>query len=99
MTNQNTNTGGITFVGALGLLFLGLKLAHVISWSWWLVTLPFYGALALFVAGSVLILLAAGATEAVKVVKRHRQITRLRANPAAGSGRRMSINQRRDGGR
>lgn len=31
------------FFGALGLLFIGLKLADVIDWSWWLVTLPLYG--------------------------------------------------------
>lgn len=94
--NDNNHNGGITFVGALGLLFLGLKLAHVITWSWWLVTLPFYGALALFVAGSVVILLSAGATEAVRAVKRRRAIAKARSNPAVGSGRRVSISDRRD---
>lgn len=33
----------IGFFGLLGLLFIGLKLANVISWSWWLVLLPIYG--------------------------------------------------------
>ena len=27
----------------LDLLFIGLKLGSVISWSWWLVLLPIYG--------------------------------------------------------
>ena len=27
----------------LGVLFVGLKLAHIINWSWWLVLLPLYG--------------------------------------------------------
>ena len=27
---------------ALGILFVGLKLAGIITWSWWLVALPFY---------------------------------------------------------
>lgn len=26
-----------------GVLFIGLKLGEVITWSWWLVLLPFYG--------------------------------------------------------
>lgn len=37
----------ITFCGALTLLFIGLKLGGAITWSWWLVLLPFYGPLAL----------------------------------------------------
>ena len=36
------------FFGALGLLFIGLKLADVIDWSWWLVTLPLYGGFAVW---------------------------------------------------
>ena len=31
------------FLALLGLLFIGLKLTSVISWSWWLVLLPIYG--------------------------------------------------------
>ena len=27
----------------IGLLLVGLKLTHVIAWSWWWVLLPFYG--------------------------------------------------------
>jgi hypothetical protein len=34
-------------IGMLGVLFVGLKLAGVINWSWWWVTLPFWGGLAL----------------------------------------------------
>lgn len=29
--------------GLLGVLFIALKLAHVIGWSWWWVTAPFWG--------------------------------------------------------
>lgn len=32
----------IGFCGALGLLFIGLKLTNYIDWSWWWVLLPFY---------------------------------------------------------
>ena len=31
----------------LGLLFVGLKITNVIAWSWWWITLPFWGAVAL----------------------------------------------------
>ena len=34
--------GGIGFLGLLTILFIGLKLAHIIHWSWWLVLLPLY---------------------------------------------------------
>ena len=43
--------------GILGLIFVTLKLAEigtVASWSWWLVTLPFYGPIA-FVLGLFLV--------------------------------------------
>lgn len=37
---------GVGFFGMLTVLFIGLKLAEVIEWSWWLVLLPaFIGAL------------------------------------------------------
>ena len=39
----------------LGTLFVGLKLTGFITWSWWLVTLPFWGGLALLVVLSALI--------------------------------------------
>lgn len=38
------------FFMLLGLLFIGLKLAEVIDWSWWLVLLPIYGGIALILA-------------------------------------------------
>lgn len=30
-------------LGLTGLLFVALKLTHQIDWSWWWVTLPFWG--------------------------------------------------------
>ena len=35
----------VSFFSLLGVLFIGLKLAEVITWSWWLVLLPLYGPL------------------------------------------------------
>jgi hypothetical protein len=58
-STQNGSSGGISFLGALGLLFIGLKLGHVIRWPWWVVTLPLWGGLALFLVGAVVIVLIA----------------------------------------
>jgi membrane protein implicated in regulation of membrane protease activity len=40
---------GPGFFTLLGLLFIGLKLGKVITWSWWWVLAPFWGAAVLFV--------------------------------------------------
>lgn len=37
---DNRKNSGITFLGALQLTFIILKLLDVIKWSWWLVLLP-----------------------------------------------------------
>jgi len=47
---QVVTTSGVSTLGLLGIAFVVLKLCHVINWSWWLVTLPFWGGLALFLA-------------------------------------------------
>ena len=43
MSNSNNNSGGLGVIGLLGIVFITLKLCSVIDWSWWYVTLPFYG--------------------------------------------------------
>lgn len=35
-------SGGISFLGLLAILFIGLKLTGYVTWSWWLVLLPLY---------------------------------------------------------
>jgi len=50
------NSGGIGVLGVLGIVFIALKLTNidpVASWSWWWVTLPFWGG---FAAGLTLML-------------------------------------------
>ena len=53
MTENNKNTalgGGLTFLQALFLVFLVLKLTGktvVATWSWWWVTAPLWGGLAI----------------------------------------------------
>ena len=46
---------GIGVLGLLGVAFVVLKLCHIINWSWWLVTLPFWGGFALVIFVIVLI--------------------------------------------
>jgi hypothetical protein len=48
------------FLPALALLFIGLKLAGAIAWSWWWVTLPLWGGLALVVVTATLAFLYYG---------------------------------------
>lgn len=37
---SSSSSGGIGFLGALTILFIGLKLGGVIDWSWWWVLSP-----------------------------------------------------------
>lgn len=56
MSAKSSSGGGVGVLGLLGVLFVGLKLTNVIDWSWWLVTLPFWGGIA-FVLLFVLIVM------------------------------------------
>jgi len=48
MSDRNTtSTTGISFAGVLFIVFLTLKLTHVIDWSWWWITAPLWGTFAL----------------------------------------------------
>jgi hypothetical protein len=61
MSNSNSSSSGIGVCSLLGVLFVGLKLGGVITWSWWWVTLPFWGGLAclaVFLIGCGLLYLA-----------------------------------------
>lgn len=49
MANSNSSSGGVGVFGLLGVAFVVLKLTGVINWSWWLVTLPFWGGLVIVV--------------------------------------------------
>lgn len=43
MSNDTKSSGGIGFLGLLTVLFIGLKLTEVITWSWWWVLAPLWG--------------------------------------------------------
>lgn len=49
MSEKSSSSGGIGILGLLGVAFVILKLCGVIDWSWWLVTLPFWGGFALVI--------------------------------------------------
>lgn len=41
--NQVNYTPSLTFLDALCIVFIVLKLTHVINWSWWIVLAPIWG--------------------------------------------------------
>lgn len=55
--NVQVRSGGIGFGGLLAILFIGLKLANVIDWSWWWVLSPLWIPVAL-ILGIVAVILA-----------------------------------------
>jgi hypothetical protein len=60
MKRENTNGNyrvGLTFLDALCLLFIALKLTHVINWSWWVILAPIWGGiLFVFVIAIILVI-------------------------------------------
>lgn len=46
---NNNNSSSMGFMSILFVVFLVLKLCKVITWSWWLVTLPLWGGLVLLI--------------------------------------------------
>lgn len=50
-------SAGMSTLGLLGVIFVTLKLGHVIDWSWWWVTLPFWVSPALLLGFMAFVLL------------------------------------------
>jgi len=57
--SSNNTSGGIGLGGVLFIVFLILKLCHVINWSWWWVTAPLWGSFAV-VLGVILMIIIVG---------------------------------------
>lgn len=47
--SSSSSSSGISFTGALTVLFVGLKLTNVITWSWWWVLSPIWISLSITV--------------------------------------------------
>jgi hypothetical protein len=63
MSNDNNQSGGVGILGLLFVLFVGLKLTAIINWSWWWISAPLWGPLALAVVIAVPIGIYAGLKE------------------------------------
>jgi hypothetical protein len=58
-SSSSSSSGGVGFTGLLAALFIGLKLAGVINWSWWWVLSPLWiGALVAVVILAALVAVA-----------------------------------------
>jgi len=53
-------SGGISFLGVLGIIFITLKLIGTITWSWGWVLLPIYGPALVALIVFLIILIGAG---------------------------------------
>ncbi|MDH6670182.1 phosphoglycerol transferase MdoB-like AlkP superfamily enzyme [Paenibacillus sp. LBL] len=74
MSKQSeSKSGGIGVLGLLGVAFIVLKLTGVIDWSWWWVTAPFWGLLALGVVIWVIFYIIAGIVAIFEVITKRRK--------------------------
>lgn len=55
---MSESASGISFASVLGIVFIVLKLTHVIDWSWWWVLAPFWIPFAIGVVACGIFLLA-----------------------------------------
>lgn len=56
MSSKNVERcGGVGFLSLLGLLFIGLRLAGLIDWPWWVVLSPIWGQLAVLMSCFVIL--------------------------------------------
>lgn len=58
------------FLSLLTVLFIGLKIGGVITWSWWLVLLPLYGFFALLF---IIVVIFGSVVEVLEVISASKQ--------------------------
>ncbi len=64
--SNNSSSIGIGLTGATFILFLGLKLANIIEWSWWWVFAPLWIPVTLVIVVSFLLLIFAIVRDFIK---------------------------------
>lgn len=57
MSESSSSSSGIGVFGLLGVAFVVLKITGYITWSWWYVTLPFWGGLVLVLSALAIYIL------------------------------------------
>jgi len=57
MSKNSNSSSGIGILGLLGVAFVILKLCGVINWSWWYVTLPFWGGFVIVIIIAIMALI------------------------------------------
>lgn len=72
MSKTNNSSSGIGAISALGIVFIVLKLTGHIDWSWWYVTLPFWGGIVLFLIIGGIVLLTVFIISVIKAKRKHR---------------------------
>ena len=55
--SSSSSSSGIGILGLLGVAFVILKLCGVITWSWWWVTIPFWGGIVLVIGVVAIIMI------------------------------------------
>ena len=65
--------GGMGLCDCLFFLFLGLKIGKVIDWSWWWVTAPLWGQLAIALVGAVILIVVFIVMIVIRAVSKSRK--------------------------
>lgn len=65
--------GGMGLCDGLFLLFLGLKIGGVIDWSWWWVTAPLWGQVAIALVGAVILIVVFIVMIVIKAISKSRK--------------------------
>ena len=63
---SSSSSGGLSFTGALTILFIGLKLTHVINWSWWWILSPIWISASIVLTIFAIVIAVAAIAEASK---------------------------------
>lgn len=66
---SSSSGGGVSILGVVGIIFVVCKIFEIgpiASWSWWLVTLPFWGVFAFFACIVIIFFALAALTKSIR---------------------------------